>query len=355
MITTVIPTYKRPEMLKRAIESALAQNVEDLKVCVYDNFSKDGTKEMVLEYCRQDSRVVYVERPENIGAAKNIEYALRAVDTEYYTLLSDDDFLLPGFYEQALKKFEEYPIAAFVCAKTLAVDLINKRVEYRNKGWGSGLVNPGIDISRKMYSSHFVTTSVMFRRSVMDALGPFDPSGSDLMYMTMASAIYPFVVLDQYGAAVMLHEQAYSMQGDGMVKEQIVKLYDSYLKNSEVILRSGLPVAEQFGLMMMYLSFYQNIFDSKRLYHVLGAEPEPLMTDLLALPSLISNRGLVVKAYNAVPGFLKPMVRFLYKKINSFNRRKERAVSGAWAELPEGAFDLLRHYDPDVSKLKFKG
>jgi len=48
-------------------------------------------------------------------------------------------------------------------------------------------------------------------------------------------------------------------------------------------------------------------------------------------------------------------VMFLYKKINSFSRRKERAVSGAWVKLPEGAFDLLSHCDPDVSKLKFKG
>jgi glycosyltransferase involved in cell wall biosynthesis len=341
-------------MLKRAIESVRAQNVENQKICIYDNASCDGTREMVLEYCRQDSRILYVERSENVGAGKNIELALLDVDTEYYTLLSDDDFLLPGFYEKALHAFYEHPAAAFVCAKTLTVDLINKRVEYRNQGWVSGFVSPGIDVSRKMYSSHFVTTSVMFRRSVIDTLGPFDPSGSDLMYMTMASSIYPFVVLGRYGAAVMLHEQAYSMQGDGMVKEQILKLYESYLKNSKIILSSGLPASEQFGLLMMYLNFYQNIFDSKRLYHVLGAPPESMIEDLLKLPSLISNRGLVVKFYNTVPDLLKPLVVFVYKKVNTFSRRKERAISGAWAELPEGAFDLLSHCDPDVSKLKFR-
>ena len=40
LITTVIPTYRRPHMLQRAIRSVLDQTYPHFKICVYDNASK---------------------------------------------------------------------------------------------------------------------------------------------------------------------------------------------------------------------------------------------------------------------------------------------------------------------------
>ncbi len=51
-ITTVIPTYRRPKLLRRAIESVLAQTYPHLKVTVFDNASGDETPEVVAELAR---------------------------------------------------------------------------------------------------------------------------------------------------------------------------------------------------------------------------------------------------------------------------------------------------------------
>ena len=48
-ITTVIPTYRRPELLQRAIRSVLDQSYPHFKICVYDNASNDRTPDVVKQ------------------------------------------------------------------------------------------------------------------------------------------------------------------------------------------------------------------------------------------------------------------------------------------------------------------
>ena len=101
-ITTVIPTYRRPQLLKRAVWSVLNQTYSNLLVCVYDNASGDETADVVHDLARRDQRVHYHCHPENIGWLKSFAYGMSRVDTPYLHLLSDDDVILPHFFEQAM-------------------------------------------------------------------------------------------------------------------------------------------------------------------------------------------------------------------------------------------------------------
>lgn len=354
MITTVIPTFERPIMLRRAIESALAQDIPGLEIHVHDNASSDETPAVVNEYVSRDLRVKYFRNPENIGAARNIVKGLSAVTTKYYSLLSDDDFLMPGFYANALKAFEENPTSAMVCAKTLTVDIINKKVEFRNRDWKAGFFNPCFEVSRKMHGSHFVTTSVVFSSEVQTKLGAFDPSGSDSLYVTLAAAVFPFSVLDFYGAAVVLHDQAYSMIGEGISKERLPVLYGHLTKTLKLVIDSDFPDEIKVYLAMQVINSYHQMFDTKRLKRVLFGTQEPLSEQLLLMPSFINNRGLVVKFHQSVPRPLKGVVKFLYQQINRFNQARVRSnMAGSRVAIPTGTLDLLTRYEPDVSLLKF--
>src|ERR1700677_5313448 len=70
-ITTVIPTYRRPMLLKRAVRSVLAQTYPDLLVCIYDNASGDDTADVVSGLAQEDERARYCRNSENIGWLKN--------------------------------------------------------------------------------------------------------------------------------------------------------------------------------------------------------------------------------------------------------------------------------------------
>jgi len=74
IVTVLFPTHKRPEKLRRAIQSVLAQTYTSLKIIVLDNASNDETPEVVRNCMKNDSRVVYYAHEENIGITENFQF-----------------------------------------------------------------------------------------------------------------------------------------------------------------------------------------------------------------------------------------------------------------------------------------
>ena len=102
VVTTILPTFRRPRLLGRAIESVIGQTFPEFQLNVYDNASSDDTEHIVADYAARDPRVKYHRHASNIGLAKNLAFGLDRVTTPYFSVLSDDDWLLPGFYRASI-------------------------------------------------------------------------------------------------------------------------------------------------------------------------------------------------------------------------------------------------------------
>ncbi|RLA46687.1 MAG: hypothetical protein DRR42_18195 [Gammaproteobacteria bacterium] len=358
IITTVIPTFRRPLLLRRAVESVLAQSFKNLVVCIYDNDSGDETEEVVKGLIKRDSRIIYFKNSQNIGGVANISQGLERVNTPYYSLLSDDDFLLPGFYENAVKALEIFPEARFICSKTVVIDLIDKKLQFRNQDWAPGVYEPSGEVVSKMHSSHFVTTGVLLSKDLRDSIGVFEPSGSDSLYTTIAAASFPFVVLDSYGAAVILHENAYSMLEGGAGKESISTLYENLLSSVDNVMKMNLLPEMKVHLLMQIMASYNQYFDIKKLNFLLSEAQVNEMKALAILPSFISARGLLTRVFSMVPRriylLLVSSIRLdrVVEKLTAFIKRiKHRLLGSRWIDLPEGAYSLLKSVDSDMLKL----
>jgi len=174
LITTIIPTYRRPELLIRAIKSALNQTFQDLQVCVYDNASGDETAQVVKELAEKDRRLKYYCHPENIGAHRNFQYGLSKVETPYFSFLSDDDILLPDFYEQALKELSKFPDAAFFAGATLGMSKKGQPIGITLTSWEKeGYFLPPEAVF-KMEGNHLIWTSHLFRTKFAQQIGGLD-------------------------------------------------------------------------------------------------------------------------------------------------------------------------------------
>jgi glycosyltransferase involved in cell wall biosynthesis len=173
LITTIIPTYRRPAMLRRAIKSVLDQTYPNFKVCVYDNASGDETAEVVAEFAREDTRVQYHCHKENIGAVKNFCYGLNEIDTPYYSILSDDDVLLPLFYETVMADFKKYPDAFFAITGTIRMDIDGTVLGVPILKWQPGFYEPPNGLYEMLSKSHLFETprfNVRFCKSKVAAL-----------------------------------------------------------------------------------------------------------------------------------------------------------------------------------------
>ncbi len=89
----ITPTYKRPDLLKRAIGSLITQTLNDWVMIIVNDNPKDGTRDIVSEY--KDGRLIYIEQTENRGANSSRNLALESLprDINWVIFLDDDDTL----------------------------------------------------------------------------------------------------------------------------------------------------------------------------------------------------------------------------------------------------------------------
>ncbi len=92
LVSIIIPTFNRAGTIRRAIDSALAQDWPGIEVLVIDDCSSDETPAIVRDYA--DRHVRLIERPENGGAAAARNTGIAAARGDYIAFLdSDDQFL----------------------------------------------------------------------------------------------------------------------------------------------------------------------------------------------------------------------------------------------------------------------
>lgn len=217
LITTIIPTYRRPQLLKRAIDSVLNQTYPNFQVCVYDNASGDETAEVVAQIARQDSRVKYFCHSENIGAAKNFDYGMRQVKTEYFSFLSDDDILLPNFFEDAIKEFADFPDIAFYAGSVIMLKESGEVDWVPFDQWESAGYHPAQEGMLDMIAANFpIWTGTLFHKKSIENVGflDIDVQGPlDVDYLLRVASVLPYVIGKQPCAILVMHAGSLSTIG----------------------------------------------------------------------------------------------------------------------------------------------
>jgi glycosyltransferase involved in cell wall biosynthesis len=212
LITTIIPTYQRPHLLRRALSSALNQTVPSVQVCVYDNASFDGTSEVVMEFVKKDSRVKYHCHQENIGMLGNYQYALSQVKTTYFSFLSDDDVILPWFYEEALRGFKQFPECGFSAGSGIVMSEEGKVIRIPLDLWKEQECFSPPEGLFEMISKYPIPTCVLFHRKIIDEIA-IDMDNSltwDCDFLMQIAARYPIFISKRPCGIFLHHDSSYS-------------------------------------------------------------------------------------------------------------------------------------------------
>lgn len=166
-VSVLIPTYRRPSLLARAIKSVQAQHWRDLWIVVYDNASGDDTGAIVSALGRNDPRIIYRCHAANIGAAANFRHAIAGVETPFFSMLSDDDVLLPSCLAHAVRGLREYPAAMAWSGIVISAnddEVIGLRPW---PPWPAGFISRRSACLRVACDNRPETTGMVFRRTVI--------------------------------------------------------------------------------------------------------------------------------------------------------------------------------------------
>jgi glycosyltransferase involved in cell wall biosynthesis len=113
LIAVYIITYRRHDMLRRAIASVLNQTHRNIVVKVVND---DPTDSAVLEIVRgfDDRRISLFMPVEKRGGNRNFNLAFQEASAEYVSILEDDNWWEPNFLQEQLRVLGAHPDAPLV-------------------------------------------------------------------------------------------------------------------------------------------------------------------------------------------------------------------------------------------------
>lgn len=90
-----MPAWNASEYIRESILSVLNQEYCNFELIICDDSSTDNTKEIILNFAKEDPRVILVENKHSKGAAGARNSALDVANGEYIAFLDADDIWLP--------------------------------------------------------------------------------------------------------------------------------------------------------------------------------------------------------------------------------------------------------------------
>ena len=104
-VDILLATYNGEKYIKEQIESILNQTYKNIQIIISDDCSKDGTRQILKEYEKNDKIKVFYQE-ENLGYVKNFEFLLKQVESNLYMLSDQDDVWKKEKVEKSVEKIE---------------------------------------------------------------------------------------------------------------------------------------------------------------------------------------------------------------------------------------------------------
>lgn len=163
LVSAVITTHNRAELLPRALDSAVMQTYENMEIVVVDDGSTDQTPQIIDEY--EGSRPLkYIRNETAEGACRARNKGIKAAGGEFVAGLDDDD----KWHEERIEKLMSAHSDRYACV-TSDVLMVFARGQ---KVWKKRQV---IDLDTLLYTNQ-VGNQVLVRRDRILEVGGFDPN-----------------------------------------------------------------------------------------------------------------------------------------------------------------------------------
>lgn len=116
-ISVVVLTYNHVNLIRSTIESILSQTIHNYELIISDDYSNDGTWQLIQELSIEYPNIVTIRTPYNMGMAGNANFAVEKSSRQYVALLHHDDIYRSDLLEKWCSLLELYPTVGFVFNK----------------------------------------------------------------------------------------------------------------------------------------------------------------------------------------------------------------------------------------------
>lgn len=237
-VTVIVTSYNQADLVGQALDSVAAQTESDLELVVTDDGSADDSQGTIEAWLAQhDVQGTLVAADRNVGLPAMLNRALPLIRGEYVVVLNGDDWMEPDRLAVQAAALDVAPDAVGLVYSDLRV--------VDADGVPTGDIFPPSSVERREGDVflHIIQhpmigmPSVMFRRAVLDRIGPWDESlvADDFDFLLrVAAAGYEF----RYVPAVIVNyrqveESLTSVRGAELAEGRIRALQKLLGRNDE--------------------------------------------------------------------------------------------------------------------------
>lgn len=160
LVSVIVPTFNRPELLTRALESIAAQTHPSIEVVVV-NDGGDDVRDVVWRF----AFAVYKRHRTNTGLPSARNTGLKVAQGQYIAYLDDDDWFYPQHLATLVQTLSDGQRAAYSDAHAIYPDQAPQLY-----------LSNDYDRQSLKRNNLFPVCCVMHERSLIEEVGAFDPA-----------------------------------------------------------------------------------------------------------------------------------------------------------------------------------
>ncbi len=113
-ISIITPAYNCEKYLEEAVDSVLAQTLQDWEMLIIDDCSSDNTYRCMQKLAQKDNRIRIFRNKHNVGAAATRNYGIQEAQSQWIAFLDSDDLWRKEKLEKQMAILDKHPEASFL-------------------------------------------------------------------------------------------------------------------------------------------------------------------------------------------------------------------------------------------------
>ncbi|MFH1744859.1 MAG: glycosyltransferase family 2 protein [bacterium] len=166
-VSVIIPTYNRPDLLPKAVQSVLNQTYQDFEIIVVDDGQEKSAENIIRQF--SNKRIRYIKHKERRGGSAARNTGIKNSQGKYIAFLDDDDEWVAEKLEIQTKQFEKTSDDVGFCfsaVKNIYGD--KEQISFVPEGVGDYF-----EMALKKMKG-FLTVTLIIKRNVFGKVGLFD-------------------------------------------------------------------------------------------------------------------------------------------------------------------------------------
>lgn len=239
LVSVIIPTYNRPDLLSCAIGSVLDQTYKNFEIIVINDYGEDVFD--VVESFESDN-IEYLCHIKNSGLSYTRNTGIKVSKGEILCYLDDDDLFLPHYLEELVQIYETHKDVNIIYTDAAYVNETIKKSQRLVVSETDTFIGNEYSYQKLLIDNYIPINSLSHRKSILKEIGLFDEnmkSHEDWDFLIRLGKEYDFYYINKITVEVRnridLQDNMLS-QGKGDLYSVYKKIYSRYPSRSFEVL-----------------------------------------------------------------------------------------------------------------------